>query len=91
MQHDAPEWDLADQNYVIQKSQISPDQADSIVLKPSDDTSDMPGYRCVSAMELRELYGLFINHNNLHMPMVQYLSMILDIVRTNSLRSFALK
>ncbi len=35
----------------------------------------------VSFVELRELYGTWLNHDNLHMPMVQYLSMILNVVR----------
>lgn len=63
------------------ESQISPDQGDEIILADMD-TKTPDGYRCVSMIELRALYGTYMNHDNLHMPMIQYLGMMLDIVRT---------
>ena len=62
------------------KSQISPEQGDEIILGDSD-AKTPKGYKCVSMTELRSLYGTYINHDNLHMPMVQYLGMMLDVVR----------
>jgi len=62
------------------ESQINPDQADSIILGDQE-AKPMSGYKCVSMTELRALYGTYINHDNLHMPMVQYAAMMLDIAR----------
>jgi len=61
------------------ESQISPFQQVKIGSK-DDPVPD--GYRMVSLIELRELYGTWLNKDNLHMPMAQYLGMILDVVRT---------
>ena len=62
------------------QSQISPKQGEEIVMGDMNDKTP-DGYKCVSMAELRALYGTYINHDNLHMPMVQYLGMMLDIVR----------
>jgi cephalosporin hydroxylase len=62
------------------ESQISPEQSDNIDISYGD-KKDRPGYRMVSMAELRKLYGVFLNKDNLHMPLVQYLGMMLDVMR----------
>jgi cephalosporin hydroxylase len=63
------------------ESEISPEQADKIIMAGDVAKDSHPGYRMVSMAELRKLYGVFINHDNLHMPLAQYLGMMLDVVR----------
>ena len=62
-------------------SQISPEQSEGMLLGGMD-TKTPDGYRRVSLTELRALYGTYMNQDNLHMPMAQYLAMQLDIVRS---------
>ncbi len=63
------------------KSEISPSQADDIIMAGDVPSDSKPGYRMVSMAELRKMYGLWMNQDNLHMPMAQYLGMMLDVVR----------
>ena len=60
---------------------ITPEQADEIILSGAD-TKEKSGYRAISMAQLRQEYGLFIDRHNLHMPLVQYLGMMTDVVRT---------
>ena len=55
--------------------------SESIILGGKSDKTPK-GYKRISISELRAMYGNHINHNNLHMPMVQYLAMHLDVVRS---------
>ena len=61
------------------ESKIHPDQ--EIIMAPKR-TDDLKGYKRVSPVELRAMYGMFINHDNLSMPMIQYMGMMLDIIRS---------
>jgi cephalosporin hydroxylase len=62
------------------ESEINPEQADEIIMAGGS-PKERPGYRLVSMAELRKLYGLFMNPDNMHMPIVQCLGMMLDVVR----------
>ena len=62
---------------------ISPEQGDEIILAGKG-AKPPKGYRQVSTIELRNMYGTWLSPNNLSMPMIQYLSMMLDVVRSVS-------
>ena len=62
---------------------ISPEMGDDIIIAGRTE-SPPKGYRQVTTVELRHLYGTWINKDNLAMPMVQYLSMMIDVIRSIS-------